>query len=225
MDQSPIVSTPRLPKNQNSGNKGENKFTVASFACPLDIHARHHYTHTYKKSATIIPPQSPNHKVSKKRTFCSADIISLENVSLIPFGYRMDFDLAEFHDRHRDEIIREWVRLLHTEVSENYSRRSIDELTGTVTGAFLADYHVMIHDDYTYLDRFIEKITRMRLGAGFALSDVQKAFEFYRKIVVPILAKETKIEEFQRSISKINTCLAYTIHRFSDLFQKMHENK
>ena len=137
----------------------------------------------------------------------------------------MDFDLAEFHDRHRDEIIGEWIRRLHTEISENYSRRPLNELTETVTGAFDADYHVMIHNDYTYLNRFIDKITRMRLEAGFALSDVQKAFELYRKIVVPILAKETTIEEFQQSITKINTCLAYTIYRFSDLFQKMHEKE
>ena len=57
------------------------------------------------------------------------------------------------------------------------------------------------------------------------LRSVQKAFELYRKIVMPILAKEMTIEEFQDSIVRINDCLAYTIHRFSDLFQNMHEKK
>ncbi len=137
----------------------------------------------------------------------------------------MSFDLSEFHHRHRSEIIREWVKRLHAEVSDMYSQRPYEELQSTVTEAFDADYHVMIHNDYSHIDKFIDKITRMRLEAGFLLSDVQKAFELYRKIVIPILAKETTIEEFQDSISKINTCLSYTIHRFSDLFQNMHEKK
>ncbi len=137
----------------------------------------------------------------------------------------MGFNLSEFHHRHRDEIIQEWIKKLHAEVSDRYAQRPYNELLSTVTEAFDADYHVMIHDDLSYLNTFIDKITRMRLEAGFMLSDVQKAFELYRKIAIPILAKETTIEEFQDSISKINACLAYTIHRFSDLFQNMHEKK
>jgi PAS domain S-box-containing protein len=137
----------------------------------------------------------------------------------------MIFDLAEFHKRYRDYIIEEWVQRLHTEVGQQYASRPQEELLETVSEAFDADYHALINDDYSYIDRFIGKITRMRLEAGFPLSDVQKAFELYRSIVMDLLAKETSITEFQESISKINRCLAFTIHRFSDHFQKMHEQK
>jgi len=137
----------------------------------------------------------------------------------------MTFSFAEFHERNRSDIIKEWIRRLQTEVGEQYAQRPHEELQDTVSGAFDADYHVMIHNDFTYINKFIDKITRMRLEAGFRLSDVQKAFELYRGIVVPLLAKETTTNEFQESIVKINHCLAYTIHRFSDLFQKMHEEK
>jgi PAS domain S-box-containing protein len=135
------------------------------------------------------------------------------------------FSLAEFHQRNRSDIIEEWIRRLQTEVGEQYSQRPREELQDTVSGAFDADYHVMIHNDFSHINKFIDKITRMRLEAGFRLSDVQKAFELYRSIVVPLLAKETTTDEFQKSIAKINRCLAHTIHRFSDLFQKMHEEK
>ncbi|MBN1849626.1 MAG: PAS domain S-box protein [Deltaproteobacteria bacterium] len=135
------------------------------------------------------------------------------------------FNFAEFNKRHRSAIIEEWIRRLQTEVGEQYAQRPREELEGTVSGAFDADYHVMIHNDFGHINKFIEKITRMRLEAGFRLSDVQKAFELYRRTVVPLLAKETTTNEFQQSIVKINHCLAYTIHRFSDLFQKMHEEK
>ena len=137
----------------------------------------------------------------------------------------MAFSLAEFHKRNRANIIEEWIRRLQKEVGEQYAQRPLEELQDTVSGAFDADYHVMIHNDFSHINKFIDKITRMRLEAGFLLSDVQKAFELYRGIVVPLLAKETTIVEFQESIAKINHCLAYTIHRFSDLFQKMHEEK
>ncbi len=95
----------------------------------------------------------------------------------------------------------------------------------TVSEALEANYHVLVHGNYQYIDEFIEKITRMRLEAGFLLSDVQKAFELYRIIVIPLLAKETTVEEFDRNVGKINRCLAYTIHRFSDHFQDMHEKR
>ena len=138
----------------------------------------------------------------------------------------MDFDLAAFHHRYRKRIINEWVRRLHTEVNEKtYAKRPREELEQTVSKAFDANYHVLIHGDYSYINAFIDEITTMRLEAGFMLSDVQKAFELYRKVIIPYLARETTIEAFQDSITKINTLLAYTIHRFSDLFQNMHEKK
>lgn len=137
----------------------------------------------------------------------------------------MGFDLARFHRKHHPHIIQQWAGRLHTEVGEQYGRRSLLELLGTVSEALEANHQVLINEDFRYMDRFIDKITRMRLEAGFLLSDVQKAFELYRSIVVPILAEETSTDEFCKCVTKINECLAYTIHRFSDHFQDMHEKK
>jgi PAS domain S-box-containing protein len=132
-------------------------------------------------------------------------------------------NLSRFHTRHRSEIIEEWIRRLHTEVGEQYSARPLEELRETISGAFESNFQFLVHDDLSYINRFIKKITAMRLEAGFKLSDVQKAFELYRSIVVPMLARETTIHEFMEETEKINQCLAYTIHRFSDYFQGMHE--
>lgn len=63
----------------------------------------------------------------------------------------------------------------------------------------------------------------MRLESGFLLSDGQKAFELYRTIVLFLLANVTNVSDFHNEISKINYCLAYTIHRFSDHFQNMRK--
>lgn len=135
----------------------------------------------------------------------------------------MGFSLAEFHQRNRSMILHQWVEKLHQEVGDQYASRPLQELYGTVSEAFEANHHVLVYGNFHYINEFIDKITRMRLGAGFLLSDVQKAFELYRMIVTPLLAKEATIEEFQENVEKINRCLAYTIHRFSDHFQDMHE--
>lgn len=135
----------------------------------------------------------------------------------------MGFSLAEFHQRNRAFILRQWADKLHRKVGDQYASRPIQELMGTVSEAFEANHHVLVHGNFRYINEFIDKITKMRLEAGFLLSDVQKAFELYRIIVIPLLAKEATIEAFQEHVEKINQCLAYTIHRFSDHFQDMHE--
>ena len=137
----------------------------------------------------------------------------------------MGFDLSEFIQSNRPLITREWAERLHTEVGKQYSQRPLDELLGTVTEAFDANTHVLLYNNFGPINLFINKITRMRLEAGFLLSDVQKAFELYRTIVLPLLAKATNVNEFHQAVSKINYCLAYTIHRFSDHFQNMHEKE
>jgi PAS domain S-box-containing protein len=137
----------------------------------------------------------------------------------------MNFSLADFHRRNRKKIIEEWVTRLSAEVGNRYSERPLEELFGTCSEAFEANLHVLVSNDFSYINRFIDKITQMRLEAGFPLSDVQMAFELYRIIVIPLLAMETTIDEFHECIARVNSCLAYTIHRFSDHFQNMHEKK
>jgi PAS domain S-box-containing protein len=135
------------------------------------------------------------------------------------------FDLDAFHRRHKEAIIKEWMGRLHTEVGPNYSSRPLTELRKTITGAYEANHWAIALGDYSRLDKFIKAITKLRLEAGFLLSEVQKAFELYRSIIVPILAEETNKDEFKDCVERINDCLAYTIHRFSDHFQNMHERE
>lgn len=140
-------------------------------------------------------------------------------------GHLMPFLIADFFHNNRETIIAQWVDGIKTQIGGMYTGRDIEEIIGTVSEAFDANIHIILHDDFTFINRFIEKITQMRLEAGFLLSDVQMAFELFRSISTPLLAKETPVEEFSTTIIKINRCLTYTIHRFSDLFQSMHQAK
>lgn len=137
----------------------------------------------------------------------------------------MGFVLETFLNDRRDTIIAQWVDRLMTETGIQYARRPRQELVGTVSAAYDANLNVLVHDDFAPIDRFIRTITTMRLEAGFLLSDVQMAFEIFRSITLPLIAAETTAVEFLPIVTNINRCLTYTIHRFSDHFQTMHQEK
>lgn len=133
------------------------------------------------------------------------------------------FSWDTFLDRHRDRILSEWRQRLHEQVSPRYSRRPIEELAQTTSDACDAFCKVLADNDYSPINRFISEITRIRLEAGFPLADVQKAFELFREILIPILVANSPKPLLCQNIEAVNQGLAYTIHRFSSHFQKMHE--
>ncbi len=137
----------------------------------------------------------------------------------------MGFSLSDFFNSKRDEIITRWVELLMTDVGEQYADRPREELIGTVSKAYDAEVDVLVSNNYEKINDFITEITRLRLEAGFLLSDVQKAFELFRRLAIDLLIKETTLADFSDSVVRMNDCLNYTIHRFSDYFQGMHEKK
>jgi PAS domain S-box-containing protein len=133
------------------------------------------------------------------------------------------FSWNTFLDRNRDRILAQWQDRLHNRVSARYATRPVEELVQTTSDACDAFSRVLADNDYTLINQFISEITRIRLEAGFPLADVQKAFELFREIVIPILVEDASGPQLCRNIEAINQGLAYTIHRFSSHFQKMHE--
>lgn len=135
----------------------------------------------------------------------------------------MNFKWENFLNKQRNEIVVEWAKKLKQNVSNNYAQRSEKELSMTTAKACDSFYQVIVHNNYAPINEFINEITKLRLKEGFRLDDVQKAFEIYRQIVIPILIKESPAPLLCENIETINTHLAYTIHRFSNHFQKMHD--
>jgi PAS domain S-box-containing protein len=150
----------------------------------------------------------------------------MENNGPVPSGCADHTDVSRLDvllKRHRERIIHDWWDRLSKDVSDNYSARNPDELARTTARAYDAFYDVLAENDYTAINRFINEITTVRLESGFPLDDVQKAFELFRILIVPVLVEESPKTFLGRYIEQVNTCLAYTIHRFSNHFQKMHE--
>ncbi|WP_028326016.1 two-component system sensor histidine kinase NtrB [Desulfatirhabdium butyrativorans] len=132
------------------------------------------------------------------------------------------FDWRSFLTRYRTSILDQWVLRLSSEVSEHYQKRPVDELRYTIGKAFEANFQALCFDRWEALDRFIDEICRLRLEGGFPLVDVQKAFDLFRLIAVPMIGRECEDAIPSRAIDELNRCLAYTIYFFSDHFQKLH---
>jgi PAS domain S-box-containing protein len=131
--------------------------------------------------------------------------------------------LAMILRKHQESIIRSWVRRLHESVSDRYRERPEEELFLTVSRANAGNFAVLVHNDYSLINDHIEWISRIRLDGGFSLSEVQHAYELYRTILVPLVLSELSGEELYRTMEKLNECLFYTVTRFSNYFQSLHE--
>ena len=134
-------------------------------------------------------------------------------------------DISEILIHNREQIIRDWVKKLHKGVSPTYSAQPMEEIHRTVSAVFDANLAVIADDDFRKINAFIEWIGRIRSKQGFSLSEVQKAFELYGALLLPILARRLHVEDFIPAMKQVNDCLAYTIHKFSDHFQELHEAK
>jgi PAS domain S-box-containing protein len=137
----------------------------------------------------------------------------------------MRSSLISIFNENQTAILAEWIYSVRTKISDMYARRPEEEIVGTVTEAYKAYIAAIYCNDFSKIDNFVDKITRMRLAAGFALSDVQIAFEFFRNISMQLIVKKMAPDELSDAIKVINYCLAHTIHRFSDLFQFMQQSK
>ncbi|MFH0786512.1 MAG: ATP-binding protein [Pseudomonadota bacterium] len=134
-------------------------------------------------------------------------------------------NLSEILTGYRRPIINDWIHRLQTEVSRRYLERPRKELSATVSRAYDASVAVVLRDDYSKIDAHIEWITRLRLEGGFSLSDVQNAYDLYRTCLVPILVKELDGQELLKALLRVNTCLLYTIKKFSNFYQSLHEKE
>ncbi len=137
----------------------------------------------------------------------------------------MEFSFSTLLTQYRALIIQQWVEKLHTECGEQYAARPIEELRQTITQAVDANYQILVHENYDAVNIFIDKITDIRLKTGFLLSDVQKAFELYRIILIDLLILNVPKKKLHEVIVQLNLCLSYTTNRFSDHFQDMHQKK
>ena len=130
--------------------------------------------------------------------------------------------LVDYLEQARPEFVALWVRRA-TELGPHYQRRTQMELQATIGQSYDANRTAMIQGEPEVLDMFVAFITRLRLEAGFPLSEVQRAFDLYRVILTPRILEALDPADAPAALAAVNACVSYQIHSFSDRFQHMHE--
>lgn len=136
-------------------------------------------------------------------------------------------DIIDIIDIYRKDIIDKWVQRLSREVSPRYSSQPVKELYKTVTAAYEAYYAALAGNDFSKIDAVVEKIGKLRFQSGFTLSEVQKAFELFLLLLIPVVTEEMRESKTKtrEALDHLFLCVSYTIHRFSDFFQALSEKE
>jgi PAS domain S-box-containing protein len=110
-------------------------------------------------------------------------------------------------------------------VSPKFTSQHIEEISGHLNEATDAYFAVIVNNDLSTLNTFIEKYCGMRQKSGLFLSDIQKVVEFYRSILTPIIVRELDSSLLAETLERVNQCLAYTIQKFCDNIQSSHRQE
>ena len=127
-------------------------------------------------------------------------------------------NLNELLQRRSKQLHQEWAQRIQREVGGHYADRPWEELLSSTSEAGEANFDAIVHGNYTKLDKFIEKICKMRLAGGFSLSEVQRAFEIYRTILTPLIVDALQGNALITALETLNACLEHSINRFSDYY-------
>lgn len=127
-----------------------------------------------------------------------------------------------FHQRH-EQIVSTWFDTVYRDLSIRYHNEPAEDLKHRMNAAALAFRRVIVSDDWTDLKAFITMIARQRFKEGYKVSEVQKAFEFYRETLIPLVFSEIDPGERKPLLMKLHTCMVYAITQFSEYFQSIHD--
>lgn len=132
-------------------------------------------------------------------------------------------DLNDILTRYHEQIVLTWSHLMLNDKSSRYSEEPPDELTKLVDHATQCFRWALVDDRWDDLFTFVNFIAPKRLHGGFALSEVQRAFERYREAVIPLIVAHTDPESLAPVLLRLHHCMVSTVTRFSTFFQDLHQ--
>jgi PAS domain S-box-containing protein len=120
-------------------------------------------------------------------------------------------------------IVNDWYDAITSDPNSSYYKISKQELLPSVNEAANGFYDVLVSDRWERLDSFITGIAHKRFAQGFKVSEVQKTFELYRRILIPLMVKHMNQDILCAEMIRLQECMVYTITRFSEFFQNIHD--
>ena len=131
--------------------------------------------------------------------------------------------LARLLHKYHTQIVDTWVDYLLSDQSSRYSGEPEEQLRPIVNIASESFRAALVYGERGELSHFINTIAHKRIGEGFKLSEVQKAFEVYRQILTPLLISNLVPPALNDALLDLHHCMVETIAIFSEYFQGLHD--
>lgn len=125
---------------------------------------------------------------------------------------------------NHEGIVNDWYDAITSDPNSSYYKIEKQELLPAVNEAANGFYDVLVSDRWERLDSFITGIAHKRFAQGFKVSEVQKAFELYRRILIPLMVKHMNQDILCAEMIRLQDCMVFTITRFSEFFQNIHDH-
>lgn len=125
--------------------------------------------------------------------------------------------------QNHESIINGWYYAMTSDPESSYYKISKQKLLPLMNEATNGFNEVLVSDHWDRLDAFITSIAHKRFAQGFKVSEVQKTFELYRRILIPIMVEHLDKDILCAEMIRLQECMVFTITRFSEFFQKIHD--
>jgi PAS domain S-box-containing protein len=134
-------------------------------------------------------------------------------------------ELKRILEQYDEKIQDDWFHALTTnDPDSNYYQISAREIRPLMKDAARGFYDVLVLDQWDKLDAFITRIAHMRFAQGFKVSEVQKTFELYRQILIPLIIEHVSTRDLCKEMLRLQECMVFAITRFSEFFQNIHDD-
>lgn len=132
-------------------------------------------------------------------------------------------ELKTILGRNHESIVNDWYDAMNSDPESSYYKLSKQELLPLMSEAANGFYEVLVSDRWERIDSFITRIAHKRFAQGFKVSEVQKTFELYRRILIPLMVKHMNKDMLCAEMIRLQECMVFTITRFSEFFQNIHD--
>jgi hypothetical protein len=141
---------------------------------------------------------------------------------LIGQGERMSVHPLLYLEGVKEDIIKEWVALLHSS-NTSYARRPLEELHATTQECLEAYLTAIRSENFEPLNRFIGRIIATRGAMNFPEHEVVDAFRAFRKIasdhlLAGLMGGDVEIESVSDVLDALFQVVDYAILRFSEIY-------
>lgn len=120
--------------------------------------------------------------------------------------------------------MQKWAEALQSWKDTGYASRPLEELLRTTAECFDAYLAGIAREDFEPLHQFVERITRFRVGLGFTVDAVMRAFLIFRPLATEAVVSHVDGKHMVAAVNLIDEVVAKAACLFASYFVEMERS-